>query len=36
MVKESKLPELKDRLERVLEKTQMLEKDEDSDPDNPG
>lgn len=36
VVKEAKLAELKDRLEKILEKTQMMEKDDDSDPDQPG
>lgn len=36
VIKEAKLAELKDRLDRVLEKTQMMEKEEDSDPDQPG
>lgn len=36
VVKEAKLAELKERLEKILEKTQMMEKDDDSDPDQPG
>ncbi|KAG0639055.1 TFIIH subunit TTDA/Tfb5 [Tuber brumale] len=36
VVKEPKLAELKLRLEKILERTQMLEKDEESDPENPG
>ncbi|KAL7275557.1 hypothetical protein RUND412_001483 [Rhizina undulata] len=36
MVKEAKLAELKDKLEKILEKTQMQEKEEESDPEQPG
>lgn len=36
VVKESKLAELKERLEKILEKTQMMEKEEESDPEQPG
>lgn len=36
VVKESKLAELKERLEKILEKTQMMEKEDESDPEQPG
>lgn len=30
------MAELKERLEKILEKTQMMEKEEESDPEQPG
>lgn len=36
VIKEAKLAELKERLEKILEKTQMMEKDDESDPEQPG